>query len=624
MDGPAAAQTASASPPPGAGPSVVSDPWRAFLTPQDGAEFLSGWLAITAARLPGSRAATLFLKGEGGRLGVAARWSPGTTSTTADPATLAMAEALLKLPEPLLHRDGDGSMLGWPIEGGGTLQGVLAVGLSQHPDAAAFRLLLRELHWASGWIEARLWQGQANLGRRQADSARLMAALLAACDEHRRFDGAALALVNAVPGETGFDGAALGMLRGGRIRLEALSRQAGFSRRSARARAWEAAMDEALAQAEIVAFPARQDARRMIDQAHRALVRDLGAGLVVSAPLRVRGQVVGVLSLERRAQDGGLIPAAETLDDLRLVTAALAPLLKAKLDERRLISGRLRDLAGRGLSAVLGRRPAIGLGVLAGVLALALPWLVPVQQVLRADATVEGAIQQAATSPVEGFIAAAPVRAGQMVGAGDLLARLDDRDLMLEHAAAAARTDQARQTLREALAQGDRAAGAIARADLAEAAAALHLAEVRLARLEVRAPIDGMVVSGDLSQRIGAPVRQGEVLFEIAELSGWRLRIDLSEYDLALVSPGQTGSAALAGLPGLSVPFRVRDIASVSDPGDGENRFRVEAVIARPPPGLRPGLTGTARITAGDTTLARSWLRGSLDRVRLFLWRFLP
>ncbi|MDX1784645.1 MAG: HlyD family efflux transporter periplasmic adaptor subunit, partial [Roseovarius sp.] len=223
-----------------------------------------------------------------------------------------------------------------------------------------------------------------------------------------------------------------------------------------------------------------------------------------------------------------------------------------------------------------------------------------------------------------GFLAEAPARAGQQVRAGDLLARLDSSDLELEAAAATARIGEARQALREALAEGDRAAAAVANADLSEALAAADLTAARLARLSITAPIDGLIVSGDLSQRIGAPVSRGDTLFEVARQDGWRLRIDVSEYDLGLVQPGQVGRAVLAGLPDDPVPFSVQSIAAVSDPGEGENRFRIEALVTDPPAGLRPGLQGVAKIEAGSTSLAHAWLRGSLVRAKLLLWRWVP
>lgn len=607
---------------PVARPRTPADPWRAFLDPSDGAAFLAGWLAIAGDRVATAQAGVLFLRGDAGRLGVAALWKLGEEDTE---RYVTLAEAMLRKPEPLLQRSESDTLLGYPIDSGGTVQGILVLSLTKHPDGTAMRALMRELHWSCGWIEARLMQGQAALGRKQADRAQLLTGLLAACDTHERFDGAALALVNAIPDLTGFDIAAIGMLRRGRVRLEALSRVAAFGKKTERVGAYEAAMDEALAQVDTVAWPARPDGRQMIDSAHRSLAQVLGAGALLSTPLLVRGRPEGVLLLERgRSGEEAVTLAEGTLDELRLIAAALAPLLKAKHDERRLLSGRLRDWAGRGLSAVFGRRPAITLGAIALVLVLTLPLLIPADLRVRADATVEGAEQQAAVAPVDGFLAEAPARAGQEVKAGDILARLDSADLELEAAAAEARIAEARQALREALADGDRAAAAVANADLAEARASADLTAARLARLTVSAPMDGLIVSGDLSQRIGAPVSRGETLFEVARQDGWRLRIDVSEYDLGLVQPGQTGRAVLAGLPDDPVPFEVRTIAAVSDPGEGENRFRVEAHVTDPPAGLRPGLQGVAKIVAGETSLAHSWLRGTIVRVQLLLWRWIP
>ncbi|MDN5788001.1 hypothetical protein [Pseudorhodobacter sp.] len=231
--------------------ATTADPWRAFLEPQSAAEFLAGWLAIAAERLENTRGAVLFLRGDGGRLGLAAHWrmpEPDASFTT-------LAEALARSPEPLMKREDGRSLLGYPVEVAGELQAILVLVLSKHPDGPAFRRLMRELHWSGGWLENRIWQGQSALGRRQSASAQLVLDLLSAAAEHRRFDGAALALVNAVPEVTGLHQAAIGMVRRRRVRLEAISRMASFSRRSERARIWEAAMDEAYSQADIVTLP---------------------------------------------------------------------------------------------------------------------------------------------------------------------------------------------------------------------------------------------------------------------------------------------------------------------------------------------------------------------------------
>ena len=65
---------------------------------------------------------------------------------------------------------------------------------------------------------------------------------------------------------------------------------------------------------------------------------------------------------------------------------------------------------------------------------------------------------------------------------------------------------------------GDRAAMRIVGAQLAQAEAQLALVVDRLARTRLVAPYDGVVVSGDLSQRLGSPVQQGEAMAQTIDV----------------------------------------------------------------------------------------------------------
>ena len=51
---------------------------------------------------------------------------------------------------------------------------------------------------------------------------------------------------------------------------------------------------------------------------------------------------------------------------------------------------------------------------------------------------------------------------------------------------------------------------------------------------------------------------------------------------------------------------------------------QLEARVTDPPAGLRPGLQGVAKVDAGETSLANAWLRGSIVRLQLLLWRWVP
>lgn len=595
--------------------------WDAFLEPSSRAQYLGAWLAIACRRIPDASHAVLFVRADAGRLGVGASWGGDTQEQETFER---IAGDVAGRGEPVVHAAIDGAILGYPIRVDAAVQAVIVVHLSRHPGRG-LRDVFRELHWACGWIEAQLWRARSALGTRQTGAARLAIELLAAADSHERFDAAAMAVVNAMTELTGFDRAALGMAGRKAIRLEALSRAAAFKRRAEFVSEFETAMEEAVAQDQPIALPRPKSAPSSIDLAHRALIHRTGDGVVLTVPLPVRGRAVGAVTVTRRRGDDEIVELdPDAIEEMRLAVAAVAPVLKLKHDERRWWSGRLRNLAGRAATALLGRRPALALGFAAGAILLALPFFMSGEFRINARAALQGSQQRAAVALLDGFLLDSRVRAGDLVREGDVLALLDDRDLKLEESRLRASVARAEQAIRDALASGDRAASARASAELAEARASLGLVAQQLERLTIAAPVSGVVVSGDLSQRLGAPVSRGEVLFEIARLDGYRVMADVSEYDLAYIEPGQSGEIVLASLPDRAIAFRVAGIARVSDPAGGENRFRVEADVTGEAGGVRPGMEGVAKIGAGRARLAWIWTRGTMDRLRVFVWRFLP
>jgi hypothetical protein len=138
------------------------------------------------------------------------------------------------------------------------------------------------------------------------------------------------------------------------------------------------------------------------------------------------------------------------------------------------------------------------------------------------------------------------------------------------------------------------------------------------------APFDGIVIQGDLSQSTGAPVHQGDTLFTIAAGGRFRVIADVDEHDIARVAVGQTGSLALSALPWDTVRITITRITPLATATGGRNVFEVEAALNDPPPGLRPGLSGRARIEVGHRPLAVGWAQAAAARVRLLLWAWLP
>jgi biotin carboxyl carrier protein len=450
-----------------------------------------------------------------------------------------------------------------------------------------------------------------------SDTAALAMQLQAAVLRERQFAPAAVAFVTGLAAGFGFDRVSLGMAEDGYCRVLAISHGTPGEDPSAVHRSLGAAMDEALEQGLTLCAPPPNADPQGIALAHEALVRRHG-GIFCTVPLAASGEPVGAVCFERHGE--GAIDPVE-LERLEHVLCLLGPVLHLLRLNERTIGTRFADAARATLDRLRAperRRPRIGLG--AGVLALVLLLFLPVERHIGGRARVEGVVQRVLVAPTEGFIQATHVRPGDQVQSGQILAELADKDLRLEQRKWASQLAQQENAHASAMARSDRAQAVINLAKASEAEAQLALAETRLARAQIEAPFDGVVIQGDLTQSIGAPVKQGDALMTVARGDGFRVIVEIDERDILPVRVGQPGSLALSALPWDALPIRITRVTPLTGTVEGANVFEVEAEFVEQPADVRPGLRGVAKITAGEQPLLLGWTRRLLDWARLWLW----
>jgi len=372
------------------------------------------------------------------------------------------------------------------------------------------------------------------------------------------------------------------------------------------------AMQEAIDQAEAVAWPAPAG-HDFITLAQRQLA---GTGAACTVPLVQDTRIVGALTLERAAPPFSLPELAQLGDLARLA----GPVFELQRERALPWPARVRRSA-RGLLAHPARRARI---LVAGALALALGLALPVPWRVSAPARLEGSVQRAVVAATDGFLQQANVRPGDSVRSGQVLAELASQDLELERRRRASELRQHENAYRAAQARADRAQMVTLQARAAEAQAMLSLVEAQLQRARIEAPFDGIVIKGDLSQNLGAPVQRGEVLMVLAPSDSFRLILEVDEADVAAVRAGQRGELALAAQPDRTLPFVTRRIVPVASAADGRNFFEVEAALEETPPQLRPGLSGVAKVEAGSRALGWLLAHRALDWLRLAWWKVTP
>jgi RND family efflux transporter MFP subunit len=243
---------------------------------------------------------------------------------------------------------------------------------------------------------------------------------------------------------------------------------------------------------------------------------------------------------------------------------------------------------------------------------------------VSARTVIEGSMQLAVVVPFDGFIAEALVRAGDTVGAGEPLARLDERDLILEQQRWRAERDQLQRKYQVAMAEASLSDMGVIAAQISQSEAQLALADEKLARTTLFAPFDGIVVSGDLSQKLGIPVEKGELLFEVAPLTGYRVVLQVDDRDIARLAHEQTGELVLSSQPERAFPFSVSAITPVATQVDGRNVFRVEAMLEADGSRLRPGMEGIGKIVVDRRSLLWIWTHRFVDWLRLATWNWMP
>lgn len=379
---------------------------------------------------------------------------------------------------------------------------------------------------------------------------------------------------------------------------------------------WWVAADTAWAE---TASPAVVDAT---EAATRAVIecREVQQFPWWAQPLLDDGVPVAVLVARHDAPGGAALPA-DALVVLRASASLAEPLLRYRREaDRALLPHAAHSLRGAwrklwGPGHLTWKAGGLGAALL---LAGLLIW--PVPDRVTAHTVIEGSTRQVLTAPFEGFLAQVLVRPGERVSKGQLLARLDDHDLKLEQAKYRSEQSQAGGKLRQAMAERDPPAMALAQAEVLQADAQLALVGAKLARAGLLAPTDGLVVTGDWAQQVGAPVENGKEMFEIASTDAYRVVLHVPDRDIARVRIGQGGELRLTGQPQSGYTFQVSRVTATASVQDGNNGFRVEAAWRGDAPPLSPGLQGVGKIEVGRANLLTVWLRPSLDWLRLKLW----
>lgn len=231
--------------------------------------------------------------------------------------------------------------------------------------------------------------------------------------------------------------------------------------------------------------------------------------------------------------------------------------------------------------------------VLAAVAAVPWPYTV------RCNVTCEPALRRFVAAPFDAKLLESKVVPGEEVTSGQLLAILDGGELKSEIASLNAQLAQATQHRAAALSSGDASNAELERLEVEKLRGEIEVLNARTKNLEIRAPISGVVVSGNLERIQGAPLAVGEDLYEIAPLNALIVEIAIPEADISRVRVGMETRISLDARQGNSRVAKIARIHPRSEMRDGQSVFVAEAELANDQQDIRPGMLGQARVSVG-------------------------
>lgn len=453
------------------------------------------------------------------------------------------------------------------------------------------------------------------------------------------FESGAMNLCNELAARTGASRVAMGWVKQEKIKLTALSHTEEFDKKQELSVQIVKVMEECLDNDEIVQYEPDGTSTNTVTREAAILSRTQGGEAILSLPLRRKGEVVGVITLEFPANQK-IGPQAAT--GLAVAVELLAPQLYDRYqNDRWLITKAGLSLQELGKKAT-GPKHMLAKTIIFVVFLTLLFVTVytPMYHVTGSftftpmdkrsiSAPFDGQLKEVKTNPKTNQ----PYRPGDAVTKGTVIAEFQTYDLLRELGQAKSEEWSRREEAKKYAADVTKAAEAQI-ADLQADAAKFHveLLQSRIAKAMIVADIDGEIIQGDLRNKINAPFKQGDPIMEIVNRDSMEVQIAVNDRDIQEIKVGSKGMFATVTEPTQKFPMVVSRIVPLGQPKEATNTFPVFAVLDRTSPKWTPeleakvaqwspGLAGEAKVEVDKRSLGWIWIHRSVEWLHFWWWK---
>jgi hypothetical protein len=372
-----------------------------------------------------------------------------------------------------------------------------------------------------------------------------------------------------------------------------------------------AAARECLARGGQGLWPAVDPENRHSLFAHRQLAQLLEDAAVLSIPLAdAQARTRGVCLLVGEPQ---LLASQELRSFL---DAGSTPLGSALGLIQRSRGNRFDRLASRISDYCRSQMAKVGLLI---TLLVACGLMLPIQYQVVCDCELQPVTRRFIAAPFDARLERNFVEPGDLVQAGQILAQIDARDIQWELSGKQAELHRVAKESAGYIALHESGKAEMAKFEMARLQLTIEQLEERAFNLEIRSPLEGMVLIGDHSKLEGVPLEKGKTLFEIAPLDRMVIEVEIPEDDVRFVLPGMSTQVRLAAFPLQRFDGTIERVHPRAELREHKNVFIAEVNCDNSNGQLRPGMRGTARVASVRRNVAWNWFHKAYAATLMWL-----
>ena len=401
---------------------------------------------------------------------------------------------------------------------------------------------------------------------------------------------------------------AISLVKEQHTKLLAISNINKFDRRARLVQVLQNAMNESLQEKKTIEYPIFTKDRREIqlDLAHQILKDETKSHTIITAIIKNGNRPFAVWSF---FWEKDITISRNDVHFIEAVSEYIAPFL---------ILLRKKSFFTRRRTTSSIYKKTFFASLFIGIVYLIL--MMPYPHYVTASCHLEPLTIRTVSAPFDSIVKKVYYKTGDVVNSGDLLLRLDAREIRLQYFSTQEKLTSARKNTLQLLADKKIAEYQAEMLNVKKIEKEIELFKYRLENVKILSPQTGIIIEGDLEEFLGATVRKGDSLIQIAPLDQLFVKLDVSELDLLFIEKNMKIEINLYAFFDKQWTSKVTYISPMSKTIEQKNIFVCKGLLENKKDELLPGMSGEARIYISEKRVWWVWLYKPISWVKAKLW----